>query len=422
MADKNRSGGVNANAEGDINIGGSVVGRDYIETHINVTTNKRILANKRAITLIAVVVAVVLLLSLVLISSWGDIRGWYVNLSNISKAEAMDEAKQRLGPKVIEVIPFKNWDRRDQQYIAVLVGDPSFTSFIQPVKLYLLEGSKTTYSSPEPQFEASRFNTSTVANTNREWPTSFGVVDVDHDGNQEVFAINFGFGGNASYGVTIYLYDSIEGKGYKLDYGGALTEKPHLGSLPDVPKDAIRQWLLDKADETIKQLNLNSNSEWQIWEQHNGTGFYKGKLSLHEVEGKIPAFASVLCKIDDGTFEWVAFFKGPVVGYDKSRNVHFILYFPPGGFDYVGDMVSGENYLWLGLGKENGLVVYEKATQMMKVIPVPEINQKLHTGDYPLTTFNIRTDGRSLLSNDARLTLPTNINWDNEFAAAYNCQ
>jgi Tol biopolymer transport system component len=44
-ANKKQSGGVNAEADGDINVGGNVTGRDYIETTTNVTNTKQTTTN-----------------------------------------------------------------------------------------------------------------------------------------------------------------------------------------------------------------------------------------------------------------------------------------------------------------------------------------------------------------------------------------
>jgi hypothetical protein len=49
---------------------------------------------------------------------------------------------------------------------------------------------------------------------------------------------------------------------------------------------------------------------------------------MHYYEGNYNFLGSINAQIEDEFFIWTAYFKGPVVGYEKSRNRQFIVYSP----------------------------------------------------------------------------------------------
>lgn len=361
-----------------------------------------------------------------LILLWLGLRDLTNDLRNITREEALSAARvTTIGAKTIDAIPFRNRDR-DEQYIAVIADDPEVLPAPPRAKVFLLEGSNGVFQVRDTKIYAYNRSPSRSVNS-QEITSSFGVIDIDEDGNKEVYAV-YGGGGSAAYGVTIGVYDSITGEIYSLTYGGEYGSVPNVNLSKNASrKKGVSTWLSKMASERMDKENGDVKSyvdEIQTWQRNNGKGFYKGQIRIQEFKGQIPTSGSILCKVDDGNVEWVSYFKGALFGYDKSQDVHFVVYVPWTVYSAVPSMIAGKQYLWLGITMDNGILALDKKERKLEVITVPELRQQLNSTERQAidNTGNLEIDSKGLYFGNTLLTLPSSINFETEFKNYAGCE
>ena len=363
---------------------------------------------------------------------------------NLERSEALGVAKQYLGPSVLGVVPFRNRDS-DRQFLVVLVADPEYAgsslarhnNFVR-----VLEGGHGVYVlhdkvlSAGDQFSAKEppWARLVVTDANAlDGSVPFGIVDVDADGNMEVFAAARG-GGSGVYSVSVTLYDSTSRTLYS-GSGAAGYSSPELGDVTMTQnldqKRGVGSWILAR----LEEFNLfDAGSPFDVavrdWERRNGRGFVRGKLDLQRVKGELASAASIVCTVDDVEITWRSLFKGPVLGYDRKAQESFVLFHPDSQYDWVRGMVAGSRYLWLGTVATNGLIAFEKNTSTLDVVPVPEAatfrSRTFCTSDY--CSASLRATARGLEAEDSSrgiripLTLPSTIDVAREFSGAVGCR
>lgn len=343
------------------------------------------------------------------VAFWAELREWYTDLQDMSQAEAMEVANMHIEADAIDAIPFRNVGS-EQQYIAVLAkSDPYQQSqgYVGYETVYLLEGSGSLYQKRNlGLIEFSR--------------SGFGVIDVDDDGYIEIYTVS-GTGGSSGYGFTVRVYDTLDGETYSLDSWGTYSDPALEFSFSEnaPQKKGLKQWLLQKGNEHnfFYKYGDEHSAAIEDWLETHGKGFCKGQLTIHEFPGEIPPTeVTVMCTVDDGEFEWVSYFKGPVIGYDKSRDAYFVLYVPRYDLGHVPTMISGAQYLWLGTCIENGILAFDKATHTLEIIPAPELAA---LSDF--FELSLRVEGTALFDGSTRLTLPDHIDVEDEFREAAEC-
>ena len=344
------------------------------------------------------------------VAFWAELREWYTDLQDMSQAEAMEVANMHIEADAFDAIPFRNVGS-ERQYIAVLAkSDPYQQSqgYLGYETVYLLEGSGSLYQKRNlGLFEFSR--------------AGFGVIDVDDDGYREIYTVSK-TGGSSGYGFTVRVYDTLDDETYSLDSWGTYSDPALEFSFSEnVPqKKGLEQWLLRKGNEHNHFYKNGDEHSAAIedWLKTHRRGFYKGQLTIHEFPGEIPPIeATVMCAVDDGEFEWISYFRGHVLGYDKSGDAYFVLYVPIYGLAYVPTMVSGEQYLWLGTCIEHGILAYNKDSHILEIVPAPELAE---TSDY--SELYLRVEDTTLFDGRTRLTLPDHIDVEDEFQAATECE
>lgn len=348
---------------------------------------------------------------IILLFFWGNIRSWISDVRNVSYADAMNSAKLTVGAKTIDVIPFRNRDR-NYQYIAVIATESPPNDAFPLYEIYLLEGKNGLYEITDTKMSIFEQPPS---------ESNFGVIDFDKDGNKEVFAIEQIFGGSG-YSFNVQVYSTIDRNLWTLEMGGEYNDTPVI-TQTNVNKDneKLLTWMTQAAEKLTPGYSLNNQvGGGTDWEINNGKGFYSGKPILTEIKGKVSeGSVTIACHIDDGQFEWTSFFKYSVFAYDKQRNVNYIIYTPWWDYGWVQSMISGKDYLWLGVGVDNGLLTYHKASQTLSVFPIPEL--KYAGGIQDAIIGILRYDDSALYFGDTKLTLPENISFPDEFANAYGC-
>jgi hypothetical protein len=140
----------------------------------------------------------------------------------------------------------------------------------------------------------------------------FGVLDMDDDGNREVYSVVREGGVGSVYSFRIDVYSSLAKKHYWLMAVGEFTS-PMLTydsptNLAQTPE--ISGWIQEKArdltynkpaDETTtpdeQRLYKEAVEEWL---RTNGRGFYEGKVDVRQYPGNLPwQEDSVACSVDD---------------------------------------------------------------------------------------------------------------------------
>jgi len=178
---------------------------------------------------------------------------------------------------------------------------------------------------------------------------------------------------------------------------------------------------LDNADDGYEEAVQN-------WLRNNGRGFYEGSIEVRKYKGELPRPEQIICSVDDDTHRWVSYLKGPVVGYSKAEHAYFVVYVPWSAYGWVSNIIVGARYLWLGVGTNEGILVYDKKVGALKIMPVPGVSDKGYeytspTGAiYPSSVWGgLHVSGSALYEGDKRLTLPGYVKAKTEFEDAASC-
>jgi hypothetical protein len=435
-------------------------------------------------------------------------KTWYAESQNISYDEALAEAKENVGASAIDVVPFRNADSK-QQYIAVVTTPPQTETpprfpdtpdnqkeAEEAYKWHLSEEyncayTKTTLSpdGPPPHqcypitilrktedfspeivdpvlvacdfaFDNDKYRVveGTVAvgepTPEEEYRNSlWGVVDLDDDGNKEVYSVYRAHtgAGTGPYMVKVWLYDSLTGEVYELTAEAEVTSatlNPQFTNEP--PKESFSAFMYQKADALtwIDQGGEASDEDWQrmteqeryqhevrIWLRNHGEGFYEGSVKVEAFEGPPPETGTtIVCSLVDGDFEWWSYFKGAMFGFDKTKDIHYVLWVPDSNYAWVTSIVAGQRYLWLSRAKDGELLTYNKDAQALVLLPIPELEETPTAPLSPLSEsarIDLLLKGSTLYGQWMRpgqtsfvkipLTLPEEINMEEEFESAASC-
>ena len=281
-------------------------------------------------------------------------------IENISKEQASQISKTYLGQGVVAALPFRNIGE-DEQYIAALVATNDISREVGlGTNAYLLV-------SRDDKYETHKLPTKVSLGENTaEFRRSFGVVDIDNDGKNRVFTV-FVSGGTGFYMIEVGLYDAHDQVSYtaensNLTYTDTAFNPDFSDNLSSKPN--IRGWLVAKGSEfVIAGINPTGLShETNLWRQSQGEDFKGGLVQTNEFPGPIPVVdgPTVECEVEDAQFIWISFFKSGVFGYDRRRNVHFVVWMPDSQYNWVSELTSGEDYLWIGGDGKNAQFAFDK--------------------------------------------------------------
>ena len=313
------------------------------------------------------------------------------NLPTLSQEAAIAIARRLVGADTLEAIPYSD-SNSAHQFIGVLAQDPDAICCPYEAKIYVLEGIGQTFKIHKTELttvrEFSDIIPENLSHENLSKIARWGVIDIDNDGIHEIFSIGLSYGsGGGSYSIQLYDSSSQQANIVRIDF--AWGKPPGLSEFiinSKSKKDTISNWLLEKLNELTDNIGLiNKQDEIFIWEQNNGTGFYNGKVKLHEVEGSIDVGASLVCEVKDGDFRWLSYFKESVYGYNQKRNIHFLLYSPSNSYEWIGKIIASKTYVWFGITvpddkynlTKRSLIVYNKTNGNLELIKVPGLGQIL---------------------------------------------
>lgn len=243
------------------------------------------------------------------------------------------------------------------------------------------------------------------------WPLggAFAVHDADRDGKKEI-SMGFASLGSAYEGYTIYLHVPTRGLTYRAtverNWADPAEVTPRITIEPadavDTPYVAVLESLCDKLGITkrVPFIDLDDPANAVLrWHKENGDR-KDGAVRIHLYEGPGPFDPIPKHCLDDGEYLWIEYSKGPVYGYIKSENKHFIPYSPASIYAWVNCLVASPRYLWMGtLG--DGIVRFDKKRHVLKQFifefeghKVDTIRSLARRGDYFLLNgeFEVQAD------------------------------
>lgn len=141
--------------------------------------------------------------------------------------------------------------------------------------------------------------------------------------------------------------------------------------------EAKRRGLLQAA----APIDLN-NLEFSIQRWHKENGAHPiGEIRIHLYPGWPPYGSTVVDECDTGDIVWIAQFKGPLFGYVKSKNQHFIAYSPAWFYNWPKCLAYDGDRLWFGIHCKKGLMYFHPENRHLALIetlreePLPEVNE-----------------------------------------------
>jgi hypothetical protein len=138
----------------------------------------------------------------------------------------------------------------------------------------------------------------------------------------------------------------------------------------------------------------------QRWHKENGTRT-SGIVRLHYYQGHPPCKATVVATLDTGTVLWMSFFKGPLIGYEKLNDRHFVAFSAAWSYNWAKNLAFDGQSLWFGSHCKNGLMSFRlgdtrlESYESFQGTALPEV-EKLELHDRVLIlngTLTVPIDG-----------------------------
>lgn len=108
-------------------------------------------------------------------------------------------------------------------------------------------------------------------------------------------------------------------------------------------------------------------SAMRRWFRDNGHA-PSGTIVVHEYDG-LPAWGpNATCILVVGDAVWYAFFKGPLVHYDRRRDRHYVAYAPADRYNWAKSPVWDGASLWFAIHIEAGLGRFHEASKILQRI------------------------------------------------------
>lgn len=291
----------------------------------------------------------------------------------IDGEKALKAAQITLGGSVISAIPFYNFGSK-KRYIAALRKNFDDSDISQ---IFLLEKVGGSYLEIWHSEELSFFDEDT-----------FKVDDITGEGFKSItFAEeSWGSGAGTRY---LYIYSTQNNQlseiieQYNYSSAGTPDYFPEVKAGED---ENIRQQLIDYAVTRgfLAEIELPdfTNPKFAIhrWHKENGEKLI-GKIKTYRYEGE-PNYGSSITEIAEiGDIRWVAYFKGALFRYDKSKNHHYVVFSPSWVYEWVTSFVADEKKIWFVCHGVPGLFLYNHESQTLNRFcgydnsPIPEIGE-----------------------------------------------
>jgi hypothetical protein len=102
----------------------------------------------------------------------------------------------------------------------------------------------------------------------------------------------------------------------------------------------------------------------QRWHKENGKKL-SGAVRVHYYHGKPDCRASVAATLNVGALSWMSFFKGPVYGYERLKDRHFIAYSSAWSYNWATCLAFDGKTLWFGLHMRDGLMSFSPGENLL---------------------------------------------------------
>ncbi len=197
-------------------------------------------------------------------------------------------------------------------------------------------------------------------------PPSVQVVDIDKDEIKEIIFIDESFGTGAGLRV-MYIYSTFKNQLFQImekydwqDAAGPIS--PQIEIVPEPDKEfsrAIEQYALKQGYLKDEFVDLNK-PEYAVQKWHTLNGVKrKGMVKLFFYDNRPKYGASISATLETTDIIWIAYFKGPLYGYIKKRNQHFVAYSPSWIYNCITCLAYDGESLWFGAHSDFGLFSFK---------------------------------------------------------------
>ncbi len=284
---------------------------------------------------------------------------WHEKKQAAGRITALRIARATLGGSIIVAIPFRNINSKTP-FLAVIrkEHDEEFNG-----RAYILEQVGGAYSQLWVSDEIYGVSDQDVIE----------VVDLDNDGIKEIAFESSSFGSGAGT-KRLYVY-SIKQKQlfevtefYNYSIAGTPMVSPEINAGTN---EKFRQAIINYATgRGFLQGNEPVDYEdpkFSIdrWHKENGDK-RAGKVSIHLYKGRPVYGASITDELDTRDVVWIAYFKGPLFAYIKSKDKHFIPYSPKWVYEWVKSLADDGHQLWFICHCIPGLFSFDYQSNVLK--------------------------------------------------------
>lgn len=272
----------------------------------------------------------------------------------INRKPPLDESKARqiahsiLSGNIVQAIAYRNINSK-HIFIAAIrrTSEDDYDS-----RIYILEQLGNTY--------MSIWNSEPILAT-----APLKAEDIDGDGINEVILIEkfYGTGGGAEV-MSVYSSRQRQLFQIKQHYDWQDAAGPVAPQIEVEPEseggflEALERYALKEGFLQSHLADLNSpDFAVQRWHASNGRK-KSGVINLHFYNGSSSYLNSISATLDTEDILWTAYFKGPLVGYIKSENRHFVAYSPESVYNWAKCLTYDGKRLWFGTHSCPGLLYF----------------------------------------------------------------
>jgi len=322
--------------------------------------------------------------------------------SRVSEGESTisDEAGLKLAARVVAgqilcaVVFFDEADKKHRIAVLAQTGD-----YWSPQRAVLLTEFAGGY---RVEWESKALITLGAWANSAAW---FGAQDVDGDGRCEVFFAE-GSHGTGSGSEVFYVY--VPSRAQVFSVTVEETRDPYFRTWIEPCRELLApaaapylSALESRMDKfrVVPDIRTAEETPEVAWYRENG--FLKnGRVELTRICGPPRYGASVNARHEDGNTEWYAFFKGPVIGYDRLADEHFVVYGPATMYHWPTCFASNQAFVWFGT-RGDGVFQFSKKDNWLAQMPAGWLTED--TKD----VSSLKLEGLSLIVNGShRLEVP----------------
>jgi|GEM_PF-2643222 len=191
------------------------------------------------------------------------------------------------------------------------------------------------------------------------------IADINRDGIHEIIYADESFGTGAGLrNLTVYLPKDNQVVQLSESYDWQNTTEPvapRIEIKPDIDRklsETIERYATKIGflqEKTISTSSLKYRE--QSWHLNNNSNKSEFEISLFA--GKPEYSNSIRVTVESQDLIWTAYFKGPLIGYIKSQDQHFIAYSPLNIYDWVTALALDGGRLWFATHSSSRLFSFE---------------------------------------------------------------